>query len=105
VLLSAQVPDLRNSPVPFTHLSFSNEGKELLGVAEGKVFVMDAFTGKSAPIVPWHNACDHAYKHDFCVYDCVFLCVPQPVCVCVTMCVHVLLHCIGSNVCQGRLLL
>jgi hypothetical protein len=40
-----QVPDLRNSPVPFTHLSFSNDGKLLLGVAEGRVFVLDAFTG------------------------------------------------------------
>ncbi|WIA36692.1 hypothetical protein OEZ86_007970 [Tetradesmus obliquus] len=39
------VPDLRNSPVPFTHLSFSNDGKLLLGVAEGRAFVLDAFTG------------------------------------------------------------
>jgi hypothetical protein len=39
------VSDLRNSPVPFTHLSFSNDGKLLLGVAEGRVFVLDAFTG------------------------------------------------------------
>lgn len=36
---------------------------------------------------------------------CVYLCVCHNLCVCVTMCVYVLLHCIGSNVCKGRLLL
>lgn len=45
VLFPWQVPDLINSPVPFSHLSFSNDGKSLLGVAEGKIFVLDAYVG------------------------------------------------------------
>jgi WD40 repeat protein len=39
------VPDLRASPVPFSHLRFSPDGKRLLAVAEGRVYVLDAFTG------------------------------------------------------------
>jgi COMPASS component SWD2 len=39
------VPDLRASPVPFSHLRFSPDGKRLLAVAEGRIFVLDAFTG------------------------------------------------------------
>ncbi|KAF8065536.1 wdr82 [Scenedesmus sp. PABB004] len=39
------VPELRNSPVPFTRLAFSNDGKLLLGVAEGRVLLLDAFNG------------------------------------------------------------
>eukprot|EP00878_Enallax_costatus_P013899 GHUV01014534.1.p1 GENE.GHUV01014534.1~~GHUV01014534.1.p1 ORF type:complete len:275 (+),score=51.67 GHUV01014534.1:210-1034(+) len=39
------VQDLRNSPVPFSHISFSNDGKTMIAVAEGKIFVLDAFTG------------------------------------------------------------
>lgn len=39
------VAELRNSPVPFAHLHFSNDGKQLVAVHEGKIFVLDAFTG------------------------------------------------------------
>jgi WD40 repeat protein len=46
VPLAGQVPELRNSPVPFSWLSFSNDGKLLCAVAEGRVLVLDAFGGK-----------------------------------------------------------
>lgn len=39
------VPDLKQSPVPFARLAFSNDGKLLLAVAEGKAYVLDAFSG------------------------------------------------------------
>jgi hypothetical protein len=40
-----QVEELRNSPLPFSHLSFSNDGNSLLAVAESKVFVLNAYNG------------------------------------------------------------
>jgi COMPASS component SWD2 len=40
------VPELRASPVPFSHLRFSADGKKLLAVAEGRIYVLDAFDGK-----------------------------------------------------------
>ena len=43
---SFAVPELRASPVPFSHLRFSADGKRLLAVAEGRIFVLDAFEGK-----------------------------------------------------------
>ena len=41
-----QVEELRNSPLPFSHLSFSNDGNSLLAVAESKVLVLNAYDGK-----------------------------------------------------------
>lgn len=41
-----QIDDLRNSPLPFSHLKFSFDGKELLAVAERHVYVLDAYDGK-----------------------------------------------------------
>lgn len=40
-----QLAELRNSPVPFAHLCFSNDGKVLVAVHEGRIFVLDAFSG------------------------------------------------------------
>jgi COMPASS component SWD2 len=39
------ISDLRASPVPFSHLCFSADGKRLLAVAERTIYVLDAFTG------------------------------------------------------------
>lgn len=35
----------QHSPVPFAHLAFTNDGKTLLAVAEGRILLLDAFTG------------------------------------------------------------
>lgn len=43
--LSPQVQDEANSPAPFTELRFSNDGKQLLGVVDGRVYVLHAFEG------------------------------------------------------------
>lgn len=43
--LLLQVPFLQNSPLPFAHLYFSNDGKQLVAVHEDKVLLLDAFTG------------------------------------------------------------
>lgn len=32
--------------MPFAHLHFSNDGEQLVAVHEGKIFVLDAFTGE-----------------------------------------------------------
>jgi hypothetical protein len=40
-----QVPFLQNSPLPFAHLSFSNDGKRLVAVHEDKILILDAFSG------------------------------------------------------------
>ena len=37
--------DEANTPVPFSDLRFSNDGKWMLGMVEGKIYVMDAFNG------------------------------------------------------------
>lgn len=44
-LKKQQVSDSANTPTSFTGLRFSNDGKWLLGMLEGKVYVMDAFNG------------------------------------------------------------
>lgn len=43
--LHTQVPELHHSPVPFAHLAFSNDGKTLVAVVEGRILILDAFTG------------------------------------------------------------
>jgi outer membrane protein assembly factor BamB len=40
-----QVSDSANTPMSFSGLRFSNDGKWMLGTLEGKVYVMDAFNG------------------------------------------------------------
>lgn len=41
------ISDENNSktPSPFSHLKFSNDGKYMLAVAEGKIYYIDAFNG------------------------------------------------------------
>eukprot|EP00200_Dunaliella_tertiolecta_P004296 CAMPEP_0202349436 /NCGR_PEP_ID=MMETSP1126-20121109/6933_1 /ASSEMBLY_ACC=CAM_ASM_000457 /TAXON_ID=3047 /ORGANISM="Dunaliella tertiolecta, Strain CCMP1320" /LENGTH=288 /DNA_ID=CAMNT_0048941255 /DNA_START=162 /DNA_END=1025 /DNA_ORIENTATION=+ len=39
------VTEESNTPVPFSGLRFSNDGKWMLGMMEGRVYVMDAFNG------------------------------------------------------------
>lgn len=37
---------MNNTPVPFAHLYFSNDGKQMVAVHMDKIFVLDAFTGE-----------------------------------------------------------
>lgn len=41
-----QVAELVNSPLVFSDLKFSNDGKMLAAVCEGRIYIMDAFTGQ-----------------------------------------------------------
>ena len=41
-----QVPEEVNSAQSFADIKFSNDGKLILAVVEGKVFVIDAFNGE-----------------------------------------------------------
>lgn len=43
--LTPQLPDEVNTPTPYSDVKFSSDGKYLLGVVEGRVYVMDAFNG------------------------------------------------------------
>ncbi len=44
---TCQVEDLKNSPLAFSHLRFSMDGKLLLAVAEWRIYVLDAFSGEA----------------------------------------------------------
>ena len=48
-----QVPFLQNSPLPFAHLSFSNDGKRLVAVHEDKILILDAFSGGHLLLSDW----------------------------------------------------
>jgi len=39
------VPELRDKPIPFKQLLFSNDGNTLVAVAQGTAYVLDAFNG------------------------------------------------------------
>lgn len=40
-----QVEDERNKPTSFSHIKFTNDGKLMLAVCEGKIYLVDAFDG------------------------------------------------------------
>jgi hypothetical protein len=42
---SLQLQEESNMPTPYSDVKFSSDGKYLLGVVEGRVYVMDAFNG------------------------------------------------------------
>jgi WD40 repeat protein len=57
-VLLTQIAECRNSPLPFSHLSFSNDGKYLLAVVESRVYVLDAFEG--GVVQKWSNGTPEA---------------------------------------------